>query len=162
MPDLDALLAEAWTKDTPVDAEMAAMLAAISDAWASASTPPELRQACLDFVDDENGRHQIDVLRAALLLTLGAWIIEGSGQGHDRHMLEQVAAVETHRCLSTLMRAAKERRGEAFIPARVAIVGYQMAVNVAKAEPFRCDIDGAVAAYDAAQRKVSDDDEEAA
>lgn len=140
--------------------EMNAMLGAVRGAWRESMTPPELRAACLAF-HTEHRRH-VDQLTAILLVTIGSWIIEGAKQGHDRHVLEQVAAAETHRCVATLMRGVKERRGEPFVPARLAIVAYFLAINVAKADPFKCDIDGAVAAFEAGLTERDADDEEAA
>lgn len=131
------------------DPDLGEVVAAITAAWDAAMTPPELRAAILEFVTGERTGRHVDHLRASLLIVLGGWIIEGARAGQDRHMLEQIAAAETQRAVAMLMRAAKERRGETYVAARQAIVAYFMADNVARAEPFKCDIDGAVAAFDA-------------
>lgn len=129
--------------------ELAETLAAVTAAWDKAMTPPDLRAALLAFVTGERTQRHVEHLRAMLMITLGSWIIEGEKAGHDRHLLEQVAAAETQRATAMMMRAAKERRGEPFVAARQAIVAYFMADNVANATPFKCDIDGAVAAFEA-------------
>lgn len=129
--------------------ELSEIVAAITAAWDASMTPPELRAALLAFVTGEQTKRHVDHLRAALLITLGGWIIEGEKAGHDRHLLEQVVAAETLHATAMMMRAAKERRTEPFVPARQAIVAYFMADNVANASPFKCDIDGAVAAFEA-------------
>lgn len=135
------------------------MLDAIDAAWRDSMTPPELRTACLAFHTD--GRRHVDHFRAVLLITIGTWIIEGAEHGHDRHMLEQVAAAEAHRCVAMLMRDAKERRGEPFVPARMAIVAFAIAEGVAHTEPFKCDVDGAVDAFwaDSPDSKSQGDEE---
>jgi len=145
------------TDITAPEIELAAMQEAIADAWAGSLTPTSLRDACLDFCRDR--RSQVQQLRAILLVTLGAWIKECEGAGNDRHVLEQVAAAEAYAAIAMMMRAAKERRGEPFIPARTAIVAFAMASNVARAEPFHCDLDGAVAAF---EQSIDADDSEAA
>lgn len=145
----EVMVAEAATQpDGTIGLE--AMLAAIRDAYPSSLTPPSLREACLAFITGDHGKSQVDHLRVAMLVTLGIWVIEGERNGYDRHMLEQIAAAETHKCIGVMMRGAKERRGEPFIPARMSIVAFQMADNVAKADPFKCDMDAAVAAYETA------------
>lgn len=140
--------------------EMQRVLDAVRAAWPQSMTPPELRASCLAFCTEH--RRHVDQLSAILLVTIGSWIIEGAKQGHDRHVLEQVAAAETHRCVATLMRGVKERRGEPFVPARLAIVAFAMADNIANAEPFKCDIDGAVAAFEAGLVEDDAPSEEAA
>lgn len=127
------------------DAEQAAMQQAIADAWQEAMTPPELREACVAFSAEQAAN--VDYFRAMMLVAIGHWIVEGERHGHERRVLEQVAAAEAFRAVATLIRGAKERDGAPFVPARLAIVAYFMADNVARAEPFKCDIDGAVAAF---------------
>lgn len=136
-----------FSADTNSEPDLLQMQHAVSAAWTASMTPPELRAACLAFHTEE--RRHVDHLRAMLLVTIGFWIGEGAKQGHDRHMLEQVAASEAHRAIAMLMRSVKARRGEQFVPARMAIVAYFMADAVANAEPFICNIDGAIAAFDA-------------
>lgn len=127
--------------------ELSEIVAAITAAWDASMTPPDLRAALLAFVTGERTQRHVEHLRAMLMITLGSWIIDGEKAGHERHLLEQVAAAETQRATAMMMRAAKERRGEPYVAARQAIVAYFMADNVANAEPFKCDIDGAVAAF---------------
>lgn len=136
--------------------QLAEVVDAITAAWDAAMTPPDLRAALLDFVNGKSTIRHVDHLRAMLLVTLGSWIMEGEKAGHDRHVLEQVAASETHKCIAMLMRAAKERRSEPFVAARMAIVAYFMADNVANASPFKCDIDGAVTAFERSMRQEDD------
>lgn len=135
------------------DTGLAEMQDAVATAWAGALTPPDLREACLMLARDS--QPNINKLRAVLVVLIGVWIKDGERHGHDRHVLEQVAATEGHAILSIMMRAAKERRGEPFVPARMAIVAYAMAKKIADAEPFRCDLDDAAAAFEAS---LHDDD----
>lgn len=139
----------------PTSAERDAMLAAISAAWSEAWTPPDLRAACLDIAERHKGR--VDELRGLILLTVGVWIREGERAGLDRYALEQVVAAEMQRSCAMMMRAARERRGEPYVPARQAIVAYHIADSVAGADAFRCDIDGAVDAWDDARETDEED-----
>ncbi|MGL4810637.1 MAG: hypothetical protein ACRCXM_02580 [Beijerinckiaceae bacterium] len=130
----------------PDEDERDAMLGAIVAAWPHSQTPPDLRDACLAFATDR--ADQVEALRAILLITLGVWIEDiAEAGGHQRAVVEQIAAVETQRAIAMMMRAAKERDGQPYMPARQAIVGYYQALGVAQAEPFRCDVPGAVAAW---------------
>lgn len=118
------------------------MLDAVRAAWAGASTPPGLREACLALAKE----HERE-LNALMLLTIGCWVSNMVAAGHDRHVCEQVMAASLMNCTAILMRASKERRGEPYVPARHAIVAYAMATSVAATEPFAIDFDAAVAAY---------------
>lgn len=135
--------------------ELSEIVDAITAAWDASMAPPDLRAALLAFVGGEQTKRHVDHLRAMLMITLGGWIIEGEKAGHDRHLLEQIAATETQHATAMMMRAAKERRGEPYVAARQAIVAYFMADNVANASSFVCDIDGAVAAFEAEMREGS-------
>lgn len=126
--------------------ELDAMIEAIAAAWPDSLTPPDLRADCIAFQTQHKDR--VGELRAMLLLTIGAWLREAEKHGVDRHVAEQVAAAHGHAAIASMMRAAKERRGEPFVPARLAIVAYHMADNVAGASPFACDLDAAVDAWE--------------
>ena len=136
--------------DDHSDTERDAMLAELREAWAGSMTPPELRQACLDVVEGHGPN--VTELRMILLVTLGVWIRQGVAAGLDLHVLEQVAAAEMLTATAMLMRAAKERRGEPYVPARQAICAWAMAKNIAAAEPFRADIYAAAETWEAGQR----------
>lgn len=127
------------TKDT--------MLAAVADAWEGSHTPDLLREALIAFATDQ--KRNVESLRCALMITAGCWIVDGVKAGHDRYVLEQIVAFEAQHCVASILRAAKERRGEPFVPARAAIVAFHAAAGIAVAEPFVCDIDGAVDAFEA-------------
>lgn len=134
---------------TQADEEIAkrdACLAAISDAWMDAFMPPEVKEAHQAFHASQ--KRQIDVLKAALLVTLGGWVREGEAKGFDRSLLEQTAAVEAQFCISLMMRASRERTGQTVIPARTAIAAYEITKCVSEIEPFHCDLDGAVEAFE--------------
>lgn len=130
--------------DTDI-AERDAMLAAITTAWEHSQTPADLRDACLAFVAGQV--RTVQYLRGIMLLTIGCFIEDLETDGHDRRMLEQVVAAETQRCIAMMMRAACERDGRDYVPARQAIVGYFHALGVATADPFECDLPGAVAEF---------------
>lgn len=99
-----------------------------------------------------------------ILGLIGTWIKEGVERGDDRHVLEQVAVNEAQGCIAAMIRAAKERRGEPFIPARQAIVAFNAAHAVAAVDDFSCDLDRiaeAFAVITAAAAKPDPDDEAA-
>lgn len=128
------------------DPELAKIQSAIAAAWSESSTPPELRAACESFARGDGRRH-LEELRAIIIVSIGVWIRGGIDAGFQRAVLEQTAWAEMHHALAMMVRAAKERDGEAFVAARLAIVAFFMADVVGKADPFKCDVDGAVDAW---------------
>lgn len=127
-----------------MNSDLEKMKAAIAAAWDQSLTPPALRDACLGFVTNEPTKTRSNELRAYILLLVGEWLEAGRKDGHDCRVLEQVAWQTMHDALAIHCRAVKERDGEPFVPARVAIVAYHVADNVAHREPFACDLDGAL------------------
>lgn len=122
--------------------ELEPLIAAIRDAWEGSQTPPDLRAACTAFVSEHPDL--VDKFRAITLVTFGVWISTTSDEtGTPRNVLEQIVAVETYKCVAMMMREAREREGGKLIPARAAIVAYMLNEIVAKAEPFRCDLQAA-------------------
>lgn len=122
------------------------MQAAVAAAWDASLTPPELRDACIAFSTGEATKDRTSELLAYVMVLVGEWVESGANEGHDRRVLEQVAWQTLHKALSMHCRMVKERDGLPFQPARIAIVAFHIADVIAKAEPFKCDIDGALAA----------------
>lgn len=121
------------------------MLTAISAAWGPSHTPPEKRAEFVAWAA-ENREHCLR-LHALIGATAAWWIVKGAEAGHDRDILDQVALQETQRAIARIARVMKARQGEAFSPARVAIVAYQIAGLVA-ADDADLDIDAIANAAD--------------
>lgn len=126
--------------------ELDAMIEDIAAAWDASQTPSDLRETFVAFVRD-NKAH-VERLRAQLLATVSWWIVKGEEAGHDRNALEQAALQETQFTIAAIARAMKARQGEPFSPARVAIVAYKIAEQIAKAEPVKADLDEVTALVD--------------
>lgn len=126
--------------------ELDAMIEDIAAAWDASHTPCDLRKKFVAFVQ-ENKAH-VERLRAQLLATVSWWIVKGEEAGHDRDALEQAALQETQFTIAAIARAMKARQGEPFSPARVSIVAYKIAEQIAKAEPVKVDLEEVTALMD--------------
>lgn len=109
-------------------------------AYDASRTPSDLRAKFQAFAAEQAAH--IRRLDATVLAALSWWLIKGEEAGHDRDVLDQVALQSTHRAIAIIARAMKERQGQPFDPARVAIVAYAVAEGVAKTDGFKADLQG--------------------
>ena len=121
--------------------ERADMLTKVDRAFDASHTPPDLAARFRAFAE-ENGQH-VDSLEACLLGFMCTWLTKGREAGADPDCLEQVWLQAAQRAIAYIARAMKDRQGEPFDPARLAIVAWSVGEAVGAVEDFRGDIDGA-------------------
>lgn len=129
-------------KTIPADAvdETSTMIADIRRVWSAAQTPPELRAAFMRWHEENTAL--VDRLKAAMAANLAWWLVRGREAGHDPDILDQVALQAVQWVIAVTTRAMKERQGEPFEPARVAIVAYMVARMIAKAGGEAANLEG--------------------
>lgn len=140
------------TTDTSVDA----LLADIRRCWSASQTPSDLREK-FEAWSRENKEH-IDRLRAVMGASAAWWIIKGREAGHDADILDQVALQATQWVIATIARTMKKRQGEAFEPARIAIVAYEIAQRVGQ-NGGEVDLEGLTQTAEAITNDVEADNE---
>lgn len=123
-----------------------AMIEDIVAQWGNARTPVDLRTRLIGFCFDH--KQDVDRLTAQLAATVAWWIVKGAEAGHDRDVLEQVALQQTLQAISAIAKAVKQRQGEPYSPARLAIVAYHVAMDVGALGPASVDLEGIAGAID--------------
>ena len=117
------------------DADPADMLAKVQRAFDEARTPPGLRERFQAFAEAE--ADHVLRLDAALLGEMAWWLTAGAETGHDRDVLDQVCLQSAQSAIAIIARAMKERQGQPFDPARLAIVAFTIAHDIAAAPDFK-------------------------
>lgn len=135
------------------EADLDDMVEKIVRAYDESRTPSDMRQRFEMFAREQ--RSQVEQLDATLLGAMSWWLIKGSEAGHDPDVLEQVALQSAQRAIAIIARGMKQRQGQPFDPARVAIVAYAISEMIAGAVDFRPDLEGATEAIDAHDRSFS-------
>lgn len=135
------------------EADLDDMVEKIVRAYDESRTPSDLRERFAAFAREQ--RSQVERLDATLLGAMAWWLIKGGEEGHAPDVLEQVALQSAQRAVSVIARGMKQRQGQPFDPARVAIVAYAVAEAIAGVADFRADLKGATEAIDAHDRSFS-------
>jgi len=105
------------------------LLEGIQRAFDRSRTPIGLRESLEAFARDN--AEQVRRLDVSLLGSLAWWVEMGREAGHDPDLVEQVALQSAGRAIALMARAMKARQGEPFDPARLAIVAFFLAEDVA-------------------------------
>lgn len=143
-PDYLARLAESDLDD---------MVEKIVRAYDASRTPSDLRERFSTFATEQ--KEHVDRLNVTVLSALAWWLIMGEEAGHDRDVLDQIALQSAQRAIAIVSRGMKERQGEPFDPARVAIVAYAVAEDIGKISDFKADLPGVVATVETYDRSFS-------
>lgn len=138
-----------FTGLSPLDAMVEDLVAA----WDASYTPTDKREAFIAWAQ-ANIDH-VQRLHALVAATMAWWLIKGREAGHDPDCLDQVALQSAQRAIAQISRAMKERQGEPFSPARVAIVAYQIAKDVAAEPAPHVDLEGLTKAVDAIEANTA-------
>lgn len=112
--------------------DLAEMTEAIRAAWPThrydAATQPAL-YAAIKQIETHDADYVQTTLHLPFLFDFCEWLKQGQIRGHDLHALELLGVRAIMKALTYLIASTYARRGEAFVPARSAILMYAIAIT---------------------------------